>query len=118
MAASADKPDIAGLMGQAAAVNYARAFLINSLRHVIGGGDVTIEELDAAIADPAALRGAERKAWHGSVIGRTTKTFGRRTRATHHTAGGSFLTCLPTWKVGMTANDDIAVPRDLPVRLC
>jgi len=42
-----------------------RAFLINSLRRVIDGGDVTNEELDAAIADPAALRGAERKAWHG-----------------------------------------------------
>ncbi|GAA0739030.1 hypothetical protein [Sphingomonas japonica] len=35
------------------------------LQHVISGGDVTNDELDAAIADPAVLRGAERKAWHG-----------------------------------------------------
>ncbi|UYY58470.1 hypothetical protein [Sphingomonas sp. S2-65] len=41
----------------------ARAFPISSLRHVIDGGDVTNEELDAGIADPARLRGAERKAW-------------------------------------------------------
>ncbi|MBB5711062.1 hypothetical protein [Sphingomonas xinjiangensis] len=43
----------------------ARTFLIRSLRRVIAGGDMTNDELDAAIADPAQLRGAERKAWHG-----------------------------------------------------
>lgn len=42
-----------------------RTFLIASLQRVIAGGDVTNEELYAAIADPAGLRGAERKAWHG-----------------------------------------------------
>ena len=42
-----------------------RTFLIDILRHVTDGGDVTNDELDAAIADPAGLRGAERKAWHG-----------------------------------------------------
>jgi hypothetical protein len=43
-------------------VTDARAVLINSLRHVIDGGDVTNDELDAVVADPAKLRGAERKA--------------------------------------------------------
>lgn len=43
----------------------ARMFLINSLRRVIAGGDVTNDQLDAAIPDPAALRGTERKAWYG-----------------------------------------------------
>ena len=43
----------------------ARTFLSTCLAHVIDGGDVTNDELDAAIADPAGLRGAERKAWHG-----------------------------------------------------
>lgn len=43
----------------------ARTFLIDCLQRVIDGGDVTNGELDAAITDPAGLRGAERKAWHG-----------------------------------------------------
>lgn len=42
-----------------------RTFLVDSLRTVIAGGDVTNDQLDAAIADPVLLRGAERKAWHG-----------------------------------------------------
>jgi hypothetical protein len=46
-------------------VTDARAYLIDNLRRVIDGGDVTDDELDAAIAEPAGLRGAERKAWHG-----------------------------------------------------
>lgn len=55
----------AAALGQSGGVTDARAFLINSLRHVINGGDVTNDELDDAIADPAGLRGAERRAWHG-----------------------------------------------------
>lgn len=43
----------------------ASSFLVESLRRVIAGGDVTNDQLDAAIANPAALRGAERNAWHG-----------------------------------------------------
>ncbi|WP_107955880.1 hypothetical protein [Sphingomonas faeni] len=43
----------------------ARTFLIDCLERVIDGSDVTNSELDAAIANPAVLRGAERKAWHG-----------------------------------------------------
>ncbi|WP_137898373.1 hypothetical protein [Sphingomonas sp. 2SG] len=43
----------------------ARTFLLAALRHVVDGGDVTNEELDAAITTPARLRGAERNAWHG-----------------------------------------------------
>lgn len=43
----------------------ARTFLLATLRRVIDGGDVTNDELDAAITAPADLRGAERKAWHG-----------------------------------------------------
>jgi hypothetical protein len=46
-------------------VTNARTFLLATLRRVIDGGDVTNDELDAAIAAPAGLRGAERKAWHG-----------------------------------------------------
>ncbi|WP_375399094.1 hypothetical protein [uncultured Sphingomonas sp.] len=46
-------------------MTHVRTFLIDSLRRVTDGGDVTNDELDAAIADPAGLRGAERKAWHG-----------------------------------------------------
>jgi hypothetical protein len=61
---------IAGLaeaptLGQFNVVVNARTFLINSLRHVIDGGDVTNDELGAAVVDPARLRIAERKAWHG-----------------------------------------------------
>ena len=41
----------------------ARTFLIESLRRVVAGGDVTSDQLYAAIADPVLLRGAERKAW-------------------------------------------------------
>ncbi|MEG3165506.1 hypothetical protein U1701_12960 [Sphingomonas sp. PB2P19] len=43
----------------------ARTFLIDCLQRVIVGSDVTNGDLDAAIADPAGLRGAERRAWHG-----------------------------------------------------
>lgn len=43
----------------------AGTFLINCLRRVIDGGDATNDEFDAVISDPAGLRGAERKAWHG-----------------------------------------------------
>lgn len=43
----------------------ARTFLMESLQRVIAGGDMTNDQLYAAIADPAGLRGAERKAWHG-----------------------------------------------------
>jgi len=46
-------------------VTDARAFLISSLQRVINGGDMANDELNDAIADPAGLRGAERKAWHG-----------------------------------------------------
>lgn len=50
---------------QFAIVTEVSTFLIDSLRRVIAGGDMTNDELDAAIADPVGLRGAERKAWHG-----------------------------------------------------
>jgi hypothetical protein len=46
-------------------LNSGRTYLIEALRRVIDGGDVTNDELDTAIAAPADLRGAERKAWHG-----------------------------------------------------
>lgn len=46
-------------------MDNARTYLLETLRRVIDGGDVTNGELDAAIAAPADLRGAERKAWHG-----------------------------------------------------
>ncbi len=46
-------------------MTHARTFLLAALRRVIDGGEVTNNELDAAIAEPADLRGAERKAWHG-----------------------------------------------------
>jgi hypothetical protein len=43
----------------------ARTFLIGFLGRIIDGGDVTNDDLNAAAVDPAALRGAERNAWHG-----------------------------------------------------
>jgi hypothetical protein len=46
-------------------VSESRPFLLAALRRVIDGGDVTNDDLEAAIAMPAGLRGAERKAWHG-----------------------------------------------------
>lgn len=46
-------------------MTQARTFLIATLRHVILGGDVTNEQLNAAIVAPIGLRGAERKAWYG-----------------------------------------------------
>lgn len=46
-------------------MNSARTYLLEALRRVVDGGDLTNDELDAAIAAPADLRGAERKAWHG-----------------------------------------------------
>jgi hypothetical protein len=52
-------------MYQFDAVTEARTVLLATLRRVIDGGDVTNDELDAAIIAPADLRGAERKAWHG-----------------------------------------------------
>lgn len=53
------------LLRQIVVMPDARTFLINTLRRVIDGGDLTNEELDVVISDPAGLRGAERKAWHG-----------------------------------------------------
>ena len=46
-------------------MTHARTFLLAALRRGIDGAEVTNNELDAAIAEPADLRGAERKAWHG-----------------------------------------------------
>ena len=43
----------------------ARHFLLETLGRVIDGGEVTHDNLDAAIAASEGLRGAERKAWHG-----------------------------------------------------
>ena len=43
----------------------ARSFLMHTLRRVIDGGDVSNDELDQAVPDPASLQGAERKAWYG-----------------------------------------------------
>lgn len=42
-----------------------RAFLEAALQRVIDGGDITDEELAAAIPDPIVLEGSERKAFHG-----------------------------------------------------
>ena len=42
-----------------------RPFLEEALRRVAEGGDITNDELSAAIPDPIALEGAERKAYHG-----------------------------------------------------
>ncbi|HEY0412599.1 MAG TPA: hypothetical protein VGD66_05625 [Allosphingosinicella sp.] len=42
----------------------ARTFLIEALRGVIAGGDITGEQLDALKA-PETLRGAELKAYYG-----------------------------------------------------
>jgi hypothetical protein len=44
-----------------------RAFLLAALRRVIDGGDISEDELDAAIADPRALKGLEQNAWLGLV---------------------------------------------------
>ena len=41
----------------------ARAYLLSALRRVANGGDLTPEELDAAIPDPFALDRSERTAW-------------------------------------------------------
>jgi hypothetical protein len=64
---TARKADIAGgvLISQSAPVTNARTFLLATLRRVIDGGNVTNDELYAAIAALARLRGAERKAWYG-----------------------------------------------------
>lgn len=43
----------------------ARTFLIDNLRRVVAGGDVTSDQLYAGVANPVLLRGAERKAWQG-----------------------------------------------------
>jgi hypothetical protein len=41
-------------------------FLVNSLRHVIEGGDITGEQIDAAFPNgPKTLRGAQFKAYYG-----------------------------------------------------
>ena len=42
-----------------------RSFLEEALRRVAEGGDITNEELSAAIPDPIALDGPDRKAYHG-----------------------------------------------------
>ena len=42
-----------------------RPFLEEALRRVAEGGDITNDELSAAIPDPTALEGADRKAYHG-----------------------------------------------------
>lgn len=44
-------------------MNAARAYLLTALQRVVDGGDITNEELDAAIPDPLALERAERDAW-------------------------------------------------------
>lgn len=41
----------------------ARAFLIEALRRVAGGGDIGEAELDAAVPDPFALDAREKDAW-------------------------------------------------------
>lgn len=50
---------------QSTDVSDDRTFLLFTLRRVIDNGDVTNDELKAAITEPVRLRGAERKAWHG-----------------------------------------------------
>lgn len=40
-----------------------RDYLIATLQHIVDGGDVTTEELDAAIPDPRGLERAEKVAW-------------------------------------------------------
>jgi len=45
-------------------VRAARIALVNALRHVVVGGDLTKDALRAIVADPASLGGTERKAWY------------------------------------------------------
>ena len=40
-----------------------RAFLIEALRRVAGGGDISEAELDAAVPNPFALDAREKDAW-------------------------------------------------------
>lgn len=40
-----------------------RDYLIATLQRIVDGGDLTIEELDAAIPDPRGLERAEKDAW-------------------------------------------------------
>lgn len=42
-----------------------RSALVETLRKVIDGGDITNDQLYAAFPAPEKLHGAERKAWHG-----------------------------------------------------
>ncbi len=44
-------------------MSEARDYLLTALRRVAGGGDITAEELDAAIADPLILDRAEKDVW-------------------------------------------------------
>lgn len=41
----------------------ARAYLIETLQRVVDGGDLTTDELDAAIPNPLVLDPAEKDAW-------------------------------------------------------
>lgn len=41
----------------------ARAFLVDALRRVAGGGDIAEAELDTAVPDPLSLDKVEKLAW-------------------------------------------------------
>ena len=41
----------------------ARAYLLSTLQKVADGGDLTTEELDAAVPNPRLLDSAEKDAW-------------------------------------------------------
>lgn len=44
-------------------MNSARAYLVTALQRVVDGGDITNEELNAAIPDPLILEPHDRGAW-------------------------------------------------------
>ena len=44
-------------------MTYARQYLRDTLQHIVAGGDLTTEELDAAVPDPLILARVERDAW-------------------------------------------------------
>jgi hypothetical protein len=67
----------------------ARTFLLTALKHVIAGGDLTNDELDAGIGDPASLRGAERKVWHGLSYWADDDDIRARDSPMRHPAGGN-----------------------------
>lgn len=50
-------------VGQSPQVTPTRAFFLEALQRVAGGGDVGAAELDAAIPDPLALDPTEKHAW-------------------------------------------------------